>query len=512
MLSGLNVQLAGTAIPSLDPAFSTSASYYHQTTPLTSAFSVGTNFLISAAKSWNYGVSQGFLTGTNVSLSMNNTFGYWQNAPNNDFNPTTNASLGLFVSQNLIKGCCVALNNRVIRVAKNQIRISDLTFKQQIILTVANIASLYWDLVQFNDNLRIRQQALELNTKLYQDNKRRAELGAIAPIDIIQAEAEMKGAQQDVTTAEAQVLQQEMILKSVLTRGGLDNLAIITARIVPTDHFQVPGQEPVTPIQDLIAEAMKNRPDIAQSQLGLEDTRISMAGTKNALLPQLQVYVGASNVGQAGSVNTLPLVQQVPGGGYVSTPHDPTKVNQFFLGGYGTVLSQVFARNFPNYQAGFSFSMPIRNRSAQADLIAQQLQYRQAQISDHQLQNSLKVNVINAQTVLTQARAAWENAVEARRLQEETLRGTRRKYELGTATILDVVITQQSTVTRELNEATALNQYIKARLNLDSVLSRTLDSYNVSLEDAKRGTVGRSPDPIPAIPNAARPVGAGIPK
>ena len=512
VLSGLNVQLAGTAIPSLDPAFSTSASYYHQTTPLTSAFSVGTNFLISAAKSWNYGVSQGFLTGTNVSLSMNNTFGYWQNAPNNDFNPTTNASLGLFVSQNLIKGCCVALNNRVIRVAKNQIRISDLTFKQQIILTVANIASLYWDLVQFNDNLRIRQQALELNTKLYQDNKRRAELGAIAPIDIIQAEAEMKGAQQDVTTAEAQVLQQEMILKSVLTRGGLDNLAIITARIVPTDHFQVPGQEPVTPIQDLIAEAMKNRPDIAQSQLGLEDTRISMAGTKNALLPQLQVYVGASNVGQAGSVNTLPLVQQVPGGGYVSTPHDPTKVNQFFLGGYGTVLSQVFARNFPNYQAGFSFSMPIRNRSAQADLIAQQLQYRQAQISDHQLQNSLKVNVINAQTVLTQARAAWENAVEARRLQEETLRGTRRKYELGTATILDVVITQQSTVTRELNEATALNQYIKARLNLDSVLSRTLDSYNVSLEDAKRGTVGRSPDPIPAIPNAARPVGAGIPK
>ena len=263
VLSGLNVQLAGTAIPSLDPSFNTNVSYSHQTTPLTISYAVGTNFLVTSDKAWNYGVSKGFLTGTNVSLSMNNTFGYWQNAPNNDFNPTTNASLGISISQNLIKGCCVSLNNRVIRVARNQIRISDLTFKQQIISTVANVVSLYWDLVQFNENLKIRQQALDLNTKLYEDNKRRAELGAIAPIDIIQAEAEMKGAQQDVKTAESQVLQQEMILKSVLTRGGLDNLAIITARIVPTDHFTVPGQEPITPIQDLISEAEKNRPDVA---------------------------------------------------------------------------------------------------------------------------------------------------------------------------------------------------------------------------------------------------------
>ena len=175
------------------------------------------------------------------------------------------------------------------------------------------------------------------------------------------------------------------------------------------------------------------------------------------------------------------------------------------------MLSQLFARNFPNYAVGFSFSMPIRNRSAQADLIGQELQYRQAQISDRQLLNNLKVNVINAQTVLTQARAAWENAVEARRLQEETLKGTRRKYELGTATILDVVITQQSTVARELSEATALNQYIKAKLSLDSVLSRTLNTYNVSIEDARKGTVGRDPDPIPAIPatGAVRPAAAG---
>ena len=178
-------------------------------------------------------------------------------------------------------------------------------------------------------------------------------------------------------------------------------------------------------------------------------------------------------------------------------------MNQFFLGGFGTVLDQIFSRNFPNYSAGFTFTVPIRNRSAQADLITQELQFRQSQIQDKQLQNNTKINVINNRTSLTLARAAWENAVEARRLQEETERATRRKYELGTATILDVVVVQQTTVARELSESAALSNYIKARLNLDNALGRVLDDYNVSIDDARKGVVGREPDVIPAIPSAA---------
>ena len=110
---------------------------------------------------------------------------------------------------------------------------------------------------------------------------------------------------------------------------------------------------------------------------------------------------------------------------------------------------------------------------------------------------------MNTYTALTLARAAWDNAVEARKLQEQTQTGTRRKYELGTATILDVVITQQTTVARELSEANALNQYVHAKLNLQNVMGRILDEYNVSIDDAKKGTVGREPDLIPAVPNGA---------
>jgi outer membrane protein TolC len=103
---------------------------------------------------------------------------------------------------------------------------------------------------------------------------------------------------------------------------------------------------------------------------------------------------------------------------------------------------------------------------------------------------------------MSQARTAYDTSVEARRLQEQTAAGTRRKYELGTATILDVVITQRDTTTRELAEVQAKNTYIHSRINLENILGRVLQTYDVNIEDAKTGTVGREPDMIPAIPQA----------
>jgi outer membrane protein TolC len=308
----------------------------------------------------------------------------------------------------------------------------------------------------------------------------------------------MKSAQQDVTNAETQVLQQEMILKSVLTRGGLDNLAIIDARIIPTDHFDVPAGEQVRPIQDLIVEAMTNRPDVEQSAVGLEDSRINMRGTRDAMLPTLTAFANLQNSGLAGQPNPLPTPVGLPDGSTAFIAHTPQNVNGFLLGGYGTILSQIFSRNFPNYSVGVQLSIPLRNRSTQADFITDELNYRQSQIQDKELRNNIKLNVINNRTALSQARAAYENAVEARKLQEETLAGTRRKYELGTANIIDLLTTQRDTTTRELSETTARNQYIHAKVNLENVMGQILRNYDVSIEDALRGQVSRQPD-LPVV-------------
>ena len=499
VLSGLNVQLAGSAIPNLDPTVFLNSQFQHQTSPQTSTFVTGTNFLVTSYKNANFGIQQGFLTGTSVSLGMGNTLGFKQNSYNSDFNPVNQGSLSFSVTQNLLNGFGLAVNNRAIRVAKNQRHISDLTFKQQVISTVKNVVDLYWDLVSFNDSLKIKQQTLTLDTQLYQDNKRRAELGALAEIDIVQAEAEMKNAQRDVATAETQVLQQEMIIKGVLTRNGLNSPAIVTARLVPTDHVDVPAQEAIVPTQDLVAEAFQKRPDIEQSQIGLEDSRISMLGTKNNLLPTLSVFANLSNSGLAGDVNTLPV--PITSGGQIVGYRTRTNqdVNGFFLGGYGSFLDQLFSRKFPNYSAGFQLNIPIRNRAAQADLITDELNYRQAQIQDKQLQNNIKLNVINAQTAIRQARVVYENAVEARKLQELTLNGERRKYELGTSTLFNVVIAQRDATARALAEADAKNQYVRAQNALLQVLGTTLDRYNVDIDEAKTGVVKHEAVLLPAV-------------
>jgi outer membrane protein TolC len=309
----------------------------------------------------------------------------------------------------------------------------------------------------------------------------------------------MKSSQQDVTTVETQVLQQEMILKNVLTRSGLNNPAVVTARIVPTDHFDVPQTEAIQPTQDMVAEAFEKRPEIEQSQVGMEDSRISMLGTKNNLLPQLSVFANLSNTGLSGNVNQVPVPITV--GGQIVGFHTRTTsdVNSFFLGGYGSFLTQLFNRNFPNYSAGFQLNIPIRNRANQADLITDELNYRQQQIQDKQLQNNIKLNVINAQTALRQARAAYDTSVQARKLQELTLNGERRKYELGTSTILNVVLVQRDTTQRELAEVDARSQYIKARTAVEQVLGRTLEVYSVDIDEARQGTVKREPDMIPAV-------------
>ncbi len=499
VLSGLQVQLSGTAVPNLDPVLFVNGQVIHQTQIQSATNIAGVNGLVSQYGQSNFGVQQGLLTGTSIGIGMSNTLHYTQNSPFNDFSPFSQASLSLSVQQNLLQGFRPSVNNRYIRIAKNSLRISDLTFKNQVMATVTSTVNLYWDLVSDIESLKVKQLTLDLNTRQYNDNKRKAELGAIAPIDIIQAEAEMKASQQDVQTAQAQVLNQETILKNYLTRSGMDNLSLVQAHIIPTDHFDVPAQEGVRPIQDLIGEALANRPDVEQSVIGLENSRITTLGVRDAMLPQLTAFATTSNTGFAGTVNTLP-VPVTENGVTTFVTRTPDLVNQYFLGGYGTILGQLFGRNFPNYSAGVSLNITLKNRSAQADYITDQLNYRQQQIQDRQLRNNIKQNVINAQTSLLQARAAYLTAVEARKLQEQVLSGTRRKYELGTATILDVVIAQRDATTRELSEVDARTQYIHARANLENVMGTILQDYEVNIDEAKNGIVSRPPDLVPVTP------------
>ena len=146
------------------------------------------------------------------------------------------------------------MNNRQIRIAKNQREISDLTFKQQVIATVSSITNLYWDLVSFNEDVKVKRQTLAANEKLYNDNKKQVEIGTLAPISVVQAEAEVAAAQQDLTIAETRVLQQETIIKNYLSRTGVASPSLADAHIVPTDRIRMPDVEKIEPFQDMVCD------------------------------------------------------------------------------------------------------------------------------------------------------------------------------------------------------------------------------------------------------------------
>ncbi len=492
---GAIIVQTGTAVPNLDPVLFTQGNFSHRTNPQSNSFTTGTNALILRNDVVNFGIQKGFLTGTTVSFGWANSM-LETNAGRSDFNPSTTASLSLSIQQPLLRGFGLAVNTRNIRIAKNNRRVSDLAFQQQVISTVSAVVSAYWDLVSFNENVRVRQQALALAQKLYEDNKKQVEIGTLAPIEIVRAEAEVASSQQALTQAETQLLQQETLLKNALSRTGVASLLIADARIVPTDRIYVPPTEEIQPIQDLIEMALKNRPDVAQAEIQIQNTKLGLQGSRNNLLPSLDVIADFRNNALVGQINKLPI-PAVPGTGIGPTPRNPNAVDPFFIGGYGKALSQLFARNFPDYAIGFQLNIPLRNRSAQADMVLDQLSLRQQELRRQALLNQVRVDVRNALIAVQQARAAYEAAVKARVLQEQTLEAEQKKYALGASTIFFVIQAQRDLAQARSIEVSAASQYMKAKVQLDAAVGRTIEAHNISIEEALQGKVSRPPSPLP---------------
>ena len=489
----------GTAIPSLDPAILGSASWAHQTTPQSSGFVTGTTSLIQRQDLSNVSVQKYWATGTQLSLGLNNT----RNLNNNSraqFNPATVSSLSLNFSQHLLQGFGRGVNNRQIHIAKNNREISDLTFKAQVIATVSAVKDLYWDLVSYQENVKVQQDALAASQRLYDDNKKQVEVGTLAPIEVTRAEAEIASGQQAVTVAQTQLLQQETILKNALSKRGVVDPILANAHIVPLDRITVPDVEAIQPIQDAVAMALSSRPELSQFRILMQNQEIAIKGTKNELLPTLDAVASLANNGLAGQPVPLPDI-------CASNPTSATCIppNAFFVGGYGTILNQLFSRNFPTYSAGFSLNIPLRNRAAQADLINSQLALRQQQLGVQRMENQVRVEVQNAIIGLQQARAQYQSAVKQRTLQEQTVDAEQKKLALGASTSYNVILTQRDLVTAESNMVAAESAYAKARVEMDRATGQTLNNNNISLDEAFRGSVSRPANPIPDVPPGPTP-------
>jgi outer membrane protein TolC len=486
---GTVITQTGVSIPNLDPVLFTAAQFGHSSRPQSNTITTGTTALIFDSNAWQTGYQQSFTSGTTISAGWNNSW-VSSNNPRSDINPSYNSNINVQISQRLLQGFGFAVNNRNIRVAKNNLAVSDLTFKLQVMTTVAGVVNLYWDLVSFNEDVRVKKKALEVAEKFYSDNKKQVEIGTLAPIEIVRAEARVAQAQQDLTNSETALLQQETIIKNALSRTGTASPSVAEARIIPTDRLTVPTTDDPGKLNELIEISLKNRPDLEQTRINIENTKIGISGSRSQLLPSLDVQATFQNNGLSGSLNTVPTPPgQVP---IIRNP-DP-----YFLGGYGNALAQIFRRNFPDYSVGFQLNIPIRNRTAQADFIRDQLQLRQQEINAQRQVNEVRVNVQNALTALIQAKARYQAAVKERVLQEQTLDAENKKYALGASTAFQVVQTQRDLAQAQASEVSALAGYNRARVQLDLQTAQILSKYRVEMAEAK---AAKSSLPVKQINN-----------
>lgn len=474
----------GPAIPQYDPILSGLVNAQHLTTPETSTLVSGSNWLAQNIVNANAGLNVGFSPGTQVGVIFDSSR-YSTNAARYTYNPFVTSALGFTITQPLLQGFGTKLNKRYIRIARNSQKVADLVFQQQVMDTVSGIARLYTDLVSLNEDVKVKQEALRLAQRLYEDNKNQVEQGTQAPIEVTRANASVAASRQALIVAEGLVRQQELIVKTAITRRGLANPQVLEAHIVPTGTLSVPEQESVPPLPDLVGEALRNRPDLAGAGLQVENSEISLKGSLNALKPRLDLVGTVQNSGMAGDLNPL-----------AGTP--PGSVNP---GGYGTVLGQLLRRDFPSYEVGLQLTLPLRNRVAQADAVRDELQVRQAQVRRQQLQDQVRLEVADAQESVRQARAAYEAAVESRKLQEQSVSVEQQTFSVGLATNLTVIQYENYLAQARSTEVASKGAYLKAKIALQRAIGTILDENHVAIDEAYRGSVTR---PHGALPEAGK--------
>jgi len=471
----------GTAVDSFDPVLTAGLNINHVTFPSTNIFT-GAATLQEHFGTANFTYFQGFHTGTAMQVSFSN-----QRATTNsifaNLSTQVSSSFRLTLRQHLLAGFGLLPNTRFIRIAKHNKEISDAGFRLQVIATVSQIQNIYWDLVTAYEDVKVRERSLELANKTLSDNRKQVEIGTLAPIEIVRAESEVATRNQELIVAQTNLQLQQLLMKNAITRN-LSDPGLAAAPVVPTQTMEVPETEPVVPVQDLVKEALGNRQELAQLRIDLVNRDINKKSARNALLPVVDLITWYGGAGLAGEQN-------------LSNPSFPAPPPLTIpRGGFYNSFARLFDSSAPDYAIGLNVTIPIRNRSAQADQSRAELEYRQAELRFQQLENQVGIEVRNAQFALTQNRARVDAARKGLRLAKETLDAEQKKYALGASTNFLVLQAQRDLTVSASALVTAMSAYEKSRVELDRVTGATLARNNIQMSDAESGQITT----MPAVP------------
>ncbi len=468
------VSQIGPVTQTLDPSIQEASTFAHRTTPQANSTQSATTALIDDSRNHSANFQQGFVTGGSATLTFKDSY-LKENSPTDALNPSVAQSLSLSVNHNLLRGFGIAVGERNITVARNNLAMSDLQFHTTVARTIATVLNSYWSLANAYEDVTSKQSAFDTAQQFVTDNQKRVDLGDLAAIDLITSKNQLATSKLALVNSQTSLAQGELQLKNLISRTGTADPVLAGVSIVPTGTISISDTDETFDIKALVAKAYANRSDLKTDELDLKNTEISNLGTRNGLLPSAQVFATVTNSGLAGAPHAVS--GQLP--------------DAFLIGGAGTALRQVFGRDYPTQSAGIFASASIGNRAAQADFGIDQLQYRQSQLTTAATRNQVEVDVTNSVVALRQARARYQAAHANLILQQQLLEAEQKKFQLGESTAYNVIQQQRDLAAAKASELSATVSYQSGRINLDSITGTIVETNDIVLSEAKAGHLSR---------------------
>ena len=491
--SGLGIQ-----VPSFDPWIFATVSTEHNTTPQSNTVTSGVQSLKTNTILGNLSYQQSFSTGSYIEFDLDQSR-QTVNSTFQQLNPTLTAYYRFLVRQQLLQGFGFSPNLRWLRLAKNNRKFTEINFRQQIDQTVTQIENLYWDLVNAYQDEQVKERSLAFAEQSLDQEQKQLELKAVPAMDVMKAESEVANRQQDLTVSKTTLQLQESLMKAALTKQ-LDQ-TLEEMPVVPTATLESFQAEKVPPVEDLINQAVKDRPDLSMLQLNQDNAEISRKSVRNSMLPTVNLigYYAGSGLGGAPNPNYLP------------PPPNPVTEST----SYGGTLQNAFNNSSPDYLAEIQVQIPLRNRQARADQFRSELELRQAELNVVQQKKNLRIEVRNAAYALEQSQARVEAARKARDLAQRTFDIKRQEQQLGAGSNFETLTAEHDLAIASSTLAAAETAYEKNRVLLYSQTGQTLRRLGISIEDARSGIVNKpvspvppsalNPPPAPAVPQPATP-------
>jgi len=455
----INPQIQDLAIvqtrASWAPTLQSNLSNISATVPVANVFAGAEDKVVNSAFETSFGISQQLPTGTNYSVSWDGSRAESSNFFNT-FDPQLNSNVEVNITQPLLRDFRIDAVREQLETNEKLRELSDVDLRATITQTIRSVRNAYWDLAAAIDNLDAQRQSLDLAQRLLADNEKRVQIGTMAPIDIVEAQAEVARNDEAVIVAEASIEQAEDNLRALIFDPSTPDFW--TTGIAPADAPPFLAQ--AVDLEAAVAYALENRSDIIQAKNGLQRTDISVRYLQNQILPAVNATLSYGTTGLGGT-------QRVPVD--FATIEDVTSTrNVLSQRGFGSVLGDVFGSRYPTWSLGVQIQYPLGTSASEASLARARLEHSQAEAQIRYIELQAVAEVRNAARQVQTNLKRIDSARAARELAERRLEAEEKKFAAGTQTSFFVFQAQRDLAQARTNEVRAILDYNKSQVDFEA--------------------------------------------